>query len=359
MAAQSPFLLLPAEIRNLIYHHLWIGTGYNMVERGDEGVHVFIEYTPRETALPFSDRDPLPPDDGLPYWILTCRQIYTEALDQFYLVAYCYAYFNKPLSGPPIPSRSAIQLNRVRKIGPTRQPPHRHAVVLTHIHPRVEKESPTRHEMYMNQCRHTVGNCMLLTLGKMKHAVKDITINVSLWSLIYEQEEAHDAFFAVDLSPLEKLGDGFDRVVFRVLKPYLRPESLKNFVRYSAAAFAVLQRELLRVATLMVGGSPSSLDQDNASGSTARDYLEPFMNRGRKSRDPYDWCLEVKRSTGPSRGYHSLTYPGLQYFELEHNGVKDNYYGPLRRKGNELQWTSRLTREVLTLTEPLMSGSNV
>lgn len=342
---QAPFFRFPREIRDKIYHYLWVNQKYDHWE--PNGWFRFEYNWDREIAIT---------DDPLPTWLLASKQLLAEAMIQFYRCATCSDFQTITAGGhwkgPSSPYR-LLNLNRITKIingfrhnpcileaitdrfdSPMFYTEREHIVLsddglLYEANQRREKGEYYRGldtvqgleetvlcnrwrtrglvvPDYMSDCHSYNGRepqlrCLIDHFRHRIHSVKDLTLSfqqpLEPQLILRRDRNFYQRNWSVDMFFLERLPCTFDRVEFR-LEPWMYTMERGSWTHM---IFVEIQQEFARVAKVLVGG--------NEGGFWAlRDWVEPFTYcDGEKGCDT--WRLEVRRlEKGPSRG--EIMYQG-------------------------------------------------
>lgn len=82
---------LPLELREQIYHYCWFGTRYVFEENGMYMVATYHSTVPRHPFLNYckNESDTF---DSVPMWTTTCKDMFWDALHQFYRYAICHSF---------------------------------------------------------------------------------------------------------------------------------------------------------------------------------------------------------------------------------------------------------------------------
>ncbi|KAF2191995.1 hypothetical protein K469DRAFT_696061 [Zopfia rhizophila CBS 207.26] len=272
--ATIPRLLrLPQELRDIIYDYLFQGACYE-----------FDEY---QMSFTISYNDDFDSYSGLPIWLLTCKQILYEALEQFHRQAQCIGYSRRdPESGDDF-SSSLVSLYRIRTISAHNL----QALVIVgdglFDMYRLNDEKkvlatvlPAQVDGYADNMLHALIHHLQLQGTQLK----DFTLRLRFPS---EFPPAHKVeAWKVDFSLFEKLG-ALDRVEFLVDPPLW--EMYPDHIQERATLFPLVQRELLRVGKLLVGLQ--------GVGWAVRDWFgcNDSNNTENCLGIEHEWHLEVKK----------------------------------------------------------------
>jgi hypothetical protein len=258
---------LPREVRDEIYHYLFLRTLYTFTQN-HLGIAVF--YDDGEINLQWKQRTP-------PKWLCTSKQIFLEGKEQFYREARCYPFHHWASHSPntytyEIPAFTFLNVNLVRRLDYSGK-------YRVRISP-LGNDSP-------NEPFH-------ITPSAPQHDWLHRNINAAIEPRLKELRMYVETRRAVDIDAMElatfEIGSlTFERVHFIVEEPpsgYTTFSSLEGlFSRY-----VMLQVQLLAVAKRL---TRDNNDSTSEQGHVVKDYIEENQYGDTSFSD---WHLNVQRS---------------------------------------------------------------
>lgn len=365
-SSTSPsFFSLPLELRQQIYDELFCDTTYFVtIER----IRFTLQYKP-------ADQKWTP--NKLSLFLLASKRVQVEALDQFYREAHCTSYSRCWCTGcsgggtRPCERYTCriLKFSRIRKIDyfPDPQPAsgYNHSLTIK------EKDAVDKRLClyptllrYPGLANREADILAAVLLPGQEHSVRELKLSIELSvhagnpPLMVEESTC-----SVDLSCFENLGFTLDRVVFRVACPsvsvHMQQEPPSRRLRVCAMIFPALQREVERVAKIMVGaGDEQSNDSDDSRGYIVRDYMQEMRDHSGLIKGAYEWHLEAKRvKKNRSRSRREVSHGGLQYCRTRKAGHPRNrydYYGPAKIEDGRISWTCERSQKMIWLAMPII-----
>lgn len=293
-----------------------------------------------------------------PLWLLVCRQMLAEGLDQLYRSAYCSSYGQCWCDGCTPPNNQCehnpgklLQLERVKNIEfavPISQcsiehsgPVDQHLLGFTIFPDISEKAVSPVHDLLLEYLAEN-----------SKHSVKRLKFKLGLTILsslrrLPMRRDPHqgpnDHSWAVDLSAYRKLGPRFDRVKLVLEFAVLMTN---EEVRYCAMLHPKFKNAAAELGKFLVGGLEAN-DPNNISGDCGGWRLyDGFQTKHGEAQleninCPYDWFLEVIRQ--PTRKNGVIQHPGLSCFKRGWS-----YFRAVGGGGEGESWFCEQTGNLLT-----------
>jgi hypothetical protein len=317
------FLNLPTELRDTVYDELFQGLSLTCFDpniRPDLGItfHFFYKFNGTRKHR------------NVPRWLFTCKQIFNEALEQWYRGASCSPCFCRPESGISAAGsygQAFCELVRVQSFdGPVLSTAYAsdedYVLWPSQSTTASQRSSSLVPRISEHSVSYAISDCFYKYLeNNTNHPAK--RIKLSLTTTPWDDMRAIDS---VNLSSFQSLGSRFDRVVFRIACPTFSDRvidapptswpSLKN----ALSMYTKIQYEAVRVATYLVSGNISM-------GWEIRDYLLPIRTLSDDViPNAYEWHVEVIRRQKQQKGH--LQYIGILHWR------KEKY----RRRGRRQQY---------------------
>jgi len=359
---QSPFFRLPLELREKIYHYLWLGKRYFSYNDASFGFLLeYGEYTHDADHESSNHFEPNPFYDGnLVPWLFTCKQLLAEMMVQFYRVARCTGFVTREMAKtsaeaeerfiPPSEFR-LLNVRRVTKISNGTPLYNEHVCKLEVITDyegsgnlgvvREKRKYGTmrwrREEQnmevkkidledlvplgkygdtktlglivpdYWNDSRFDERQsfcqfaCLVACLEHSSHSIKDLTLSFQFPEL----PDKYQYYLGFDGDTYSKTWhvdmsflEKLSCTFERVEFKLYFPTTAQSEIPWERDIFAKLRQEFARVAKVLVGENEGNI-------WILRDWVDP------EPQPPLDgvWGLEVRRiNKGPSRG--EITYQG-------------------------------------------------
>jgi hypothetical protein len=348
------FLDLPLELRDMVFDELFQGlslTGHTSSIRPDLGAtfHFFYKFNGTHKHR------------SLPRWLFTCKQIYNEAMVQWYREASCSPCFcNSETGRTPAGSyaQAFCQVGRAQSFdGPVLRS--KHASDGDYV--LWEKQSTEHTEpvkcFVPSISEHPVSYAVLDCFHKYledntNHPAKKIKFSLSMEHCIWDHEMP--TVSSVDLSSFEALGPRFERVTFRIVCPKVPdghrdlPHMHRGTLNHTASTYLNVQDEAIKAAKYLVGGK----------GWEIRDYLLPIRTANDEIMpNASEWHVEVTRREKQEMG--RVQYMGMRScrfygFENTSGSGRGEYFDYLRphqtnAQGEVSSWINDATGKVLSL----------
>ncbi|ORY19193.1 hypothetical protein BCR34DRAFT_595632 [Clohesyomyces aquaticus] len=328
--ALPPLFRLPRELRNKIYAYLLQGSNFE-----------FLEHILRLTLL-YSSQNSSPAFHGLPLWLLTCKQILSEALHQFHHHARCTQIsLRRDVSLKwcnhcrPAPSQYPLafgdaHLLRVHQI----QSIELDNIEFTYF---IKYPEGTPATLFLNRGH------PILPLEHWLRSRRDSLRNLKLgfvvpvsWPAVYGIGE-----WKVDLSPIRYLGTPM-KVEFVVKEPRVMNREVGN-LRACATVLEILQMGLEDVARSLVGRK--------GFGWIVRDWIEEVgrVEGQVEGTWEHEWHVQVKRAR-KEVGKRDVGNLGLVYWKA-YPHPSQSYERKVREDGNDdcIEWVCSRTGERLVV----------
>jgi hypothetical protein len=344
-AWQTSFLDLPLELRDNVYNDLFQGasfTIYNPKIRPDLGVtfHFFYRFNGNRKHR------------NLPRWLFSCKQIFNEALEQWYRGATCSPCFCGGSSGRTAPGSYAAafcDLDRAQSFdGPvlsTKNEMDCSYVLWSSLNAKsTHQPQIIVPRMSEHPVSYSVMDCFFKYLEQnTDHPAKQIKFSLTIAGSATGTK-------SVDLSHFESLGPRFHRVVFRIACPITShgmpagPVPGYPQLLDVAMLYPKIQHEAIRVGKYLVSGNGNS-------GWDLRDYLLPMRTSSDEViSNAFEWYVEVMRR--PTQRNGQLKYEGMRNHRMPHRrGLRPgfDYFRPLQTctHGRILVWICEDTGQVI------------
>jgi hypothetical protein len=341
------FLDLPLELRDMVFDELFQGlslTGHTSSIRPALGAtfHFFYKFNGTHKH------------QSLPRWLFTCKQIYNEAIEQWYREASCSPCFcNLETGRTPAGSyaQAFCQLGRAQSFeGPVLNSKHASDGDYVLWERQSAKYPESAKCVVPRISEHSVSYAVLDCFHKYlednaNHPAKRIKFSLSMESCEWDHEMP--ASSSVDLTSFQALGPRFDRVTFRIACPIVVdqfgavPDLYWHTLNYTASTYLNIQDEAIKVAKYLVGGK----------GWEIRDYLLPIRSPSDEIvPNAFEWHVEVTRRAKKQSGH--VQYMGMRFCRLEHSLVRSGgYFRPYQTdaQGGVSSWICDATGKVLSL----------
>ena len=320
-----PFLSLPRETRDYIYNYLLQGSRFQFTQR----------LTPTENSMrfticyEFSDAF-MAQRSKFPLWLLVCKQVLAEGLDQLYRSAYCSSYGQCWCDGCTPPNNQCehnpgklLELEGAKNIEFTVPISQfsigqsglidQHLLGFTAFPDISEKAMSPAHDLLLEYLAENPQH----PAKRLKFKFS-FTILPSLKRLPMRKpphQGPNDHSWAVDLSVYQKLGSRFDRVKLALEFPVLMTN---EEVRHSAMLHPKFKTAAAELGKFLVGGLETNDTNNVPGGNGGWRLYDSFQTKYGEAQledinCPYDWFLEVIRQ--PTRKNGVIRYMGLSCFK--------------------------------------------